>query len=280
MSTLTLNKLTNNVGAEVVGLDVNRLLNDEALVQQILVALEDNGVLVFPKLHLGAESQVALCERLGNVDYSVGRGVVPGIMLVTLDPSKSLSAEYLRGTFSWHIDGCTLPEGQNPQAATILSAVALADQGGQTEFASTYAAYDRLTAEERERYAKLRVRHTVGATQRLVTLNPTPEQEASWTGGPVREHPLVWRHRSGRNSLVLGATTESVVGMDPIAGRALLDDLLGRSTTPESVYRHEWCLGDTVIWDNRGVLHRVQPYRADSPREMIRTSLLGDEPIE
>jgi alpha-ketoglutarate-dependent sulfate ester dioxygenase len=280
MRTLTLNKLTNNVGAEVVGLDADHLLDDESLAQQVLVALEDNGVLVFPGLHLGAEAQVAFCQRLGDVDYSVGRGAVPGIMLVTLDPSKSLSAEYLRGTFSWHIDGCTLPEGQNPQAATVLSAVALAADGGQTEFASTYAAYDRLTSDERERYGKLRVRHTIGATQRLVTSNPTPEQEASWTKGLVREHPLVWRHRSGRNSLVLGATTESVVGMDPGGGRALLDDLLARSTTPESVYRHEWCLGDTVIWDNRGVLHRVEPYRSDSPREMIRTSLLGDEPIE
>ncbi len=266
MSTLTLNKLTNNVGAEVVGLDANRLSDDGSLAPQILAALEDNGVLVFPKLHLGAEAQVALCRQLGDVDYSVGRGAVPGIMLVTLDPSKSLSAEYLRGTFSWHIDGCTLPEGQNPQAATVLSAVALAENGGQTEFASTYAAYDRLTSAERERYGKLRVRHTIGATQRLVTSNPTPEQEASWARGLIREHPLVWRHRSGRNSLVLGATTEGVVGMDPVAGRALLDDLLARSTTPESVYRHEWRLGDTVIWDNRGVLHRVEPYRSDSPR--------------
>lgn len=265
MSTLTLNKLTNNVGAEVVGLDANRLSDDGSLAPQILAALEDNGVLVFPKLHLGAEAQVALCRQLGDVDYSVGRGAVPGIMLVTLDPSKSLSAEYLRGTFSWHIDGCTLPEGQNPQAATVLSAVALAENGGQTEFASTYAAYDRLTSAERERYGKLRVRHTIGATQRLVTSNPTPEQEASWARGLIREHPLVWRHRSGRNSLVLGATTEGVVGMDPVAGRALLDDLLVRSTTPESVYRHEWRLGDTVIWDNRGVLHRVEPYRSDSP---------------
>ena len=99
MSTLTLNKLTNNVGAEVTGLDADRLVNDESLTQEILVALEDNGVLVFPKLDLGPETQVALCERLGDVDYSVGRGVVPGIMLVTLDPAKSLTAEYLRGTF-------------------------------------------------------------------------------------------------------------------------------------------------------------------------------------
>lgn len=280
MSTLNLNKLAECVGAEVVGLDADRLLNDTSLPEQILAELEQNGVLVFPKLDLDPETQVAICRRLGDVDYSVGRGAVPGIMLVTLDTSKSATAQLLRGTFSWHIDGCTLPVGQNPQAATVLSAVALAERGGETEFASTYGAYDALTPAEKDRYGKLRVNHTVAATQRLVIPNPTPKQEAGWARQGVREHPLVWRHRSGRKSLVLGATTESVVGMDPGAGRALLDDLLEHATTPERVYRHEWSVGDTVIWDNRGVLHRVEPYDSDSPREMIRTSLLGDEPIE
>ena len=71
------------------------------------------------------------------------------------------------------------------------------------------------------------------------------------------------RHRSGRRSLVLGATTDHVVGMDPDESRALLDDLLERSTAPERVYRHEWAVGDLVIWDNRGVLHRALPLRPD-----------------
>jgi alpha-ketoglutarate-dependent taurine dioxygenase len=79
---------------------------------------------------------------------------------------------------------------------------------------------------------------------------------------------------------VLGATTEKVVGMDPVAGRTLLDNLLERATTSEHLCRYEWSVGDTAIWDNRGVLHRVEPYDSDSPREMLRTSLLGDEPIE
>jgi alpha-ketoglutarate-dependent taurine dioxygenase len=280
MSTVTVTKLTGYVGAEVVGLDADRFLHDDSLPAYILAALEDNGVLVFPELHLDAASQSTICQSLGDVDFSVGSGAVPGIMLVTLDPSKSRTAEYLRGTFSWHIDGCTLPEGHNPQAATVLSAIALADRGGQTEFASTYGAYDHLSPSEKQQYGDIRVRHTIRATQRLVTPNPTPAQEASWEGGLVREHPLVWQHRSGRNSLVIGATAESVVGMDVVAGRVLLDDILERATAPESVYRHEWSLGDTVIWDNRGVVHRVEPYDSDSPREMIRTSLLGDEPIE
>ena len=79
---------------------------------------------------------------------------------------------------------------------------------------------------------------------------------------------------------MLGASTLNVVGMSPEDGRKLLDDLLERSTAPERVYRHEWEVGDTVIWDNRGVLHRAEPYDRASPREMLRTTLLGDEPIQ
>jgi alpha-ketoglutarate-dependent taurine dioxygenase len=278
MSTLTLNRLTDAVGAEVVGIDADRLLHDDTLPGQFLAALEENGVLVFPRLGPDPAAQVALCERLGRVDLQTGQE--PGIMRVSLDPSKSASAEYLRGTFNWHIDGCTLPPGRYPAAATVLTAVTVADHGGQTEFASTYGAYESLDAHEKDRYGRVRVLHTVAATQRRMVADPTPEQEAGWAGLPGREHPLVWRHVSGRRSLVIGATADHVVGMDVAAGRALLDELLERSTTPERVYRHEWSVGDTVIWDNRGVLHRVEPYDDASGREMIRTSLEGDEPIQ
>jgi alpha-ketoglutarate-dependent taurine dioxygenase len=67
--------------------------------------------------------------------------------------------------------------------------------------------------------------------------------------------------------------------MEPDEGRALLDDLMERATRSERVHRHEWVVGDTVIWDNRGVMHRAVAYPADSPREMLRTTVLGDERI-
>jgi alpha-ketoglutarate-dependent taurine dioxygenase len=79
---------------------------------------------------------------------------------------------------------------------------------------------------------------------------------------------------------VLGATTERVEGMTLEEGRAYLDDLLARATRPDRVYRHEWMVGDLVIWDNRGVLHRALPYDASSPRDMHRTTIAGDEPIQ
>ena len=68
--------------------------------------------------------------------------------------------------------------------------------------------------------------------------------------------------------------------MDLETGRALLDEHLARATAPQYVYRHEWSVGDTVIWDNRGVLHRATPYDPGSAREMLRTTVLGDEPIQ
>ena len=109
--------------------------------------------------------------------------------------------------------------------------------------------------------------------------NPSPEELARWRMRPAREHPLVWTHRSGRKSLVLGTSADYVVGMDLDEGRALLADLLDRATRPGRVYSHHWSVGDTVIWDNRGVLHRATPYDANSSREMLRTTVLGDEPI-
>ena len=79
---------------------------------------------------------------------------------------------------------------------------------------------------------------------------------------------------------MLGATASHVAAMDHDEGRALLDDLLARSTTPDRIYRHAWSVGDMVIWDNRGVLHRACPYDPMSPRDMHRTTLHGDEPIQ
>lgn len=280
MTTLTLERLSDTVGAAVTGIDPDQLVSDDGLATAILTALEDNGVLVFRGLHLEPEAQVAFCRRLGEVDYSEGHHPVPGIYRVSLDTKKNSSAEYLHATFDWHIDGCTPLHDECPQMATVLSAKAVADSGGETEFASTYAAYDALSEQEQQRLGSLRVVHSLEASQRRRHPDPSPEMLARWQARPQSEHPLVWTHRSGRRSLVLGASADHIIGMDRDEGRALLDDLLTRSTTEDRVYRHTWSVGDTVIWDNRGVLHRAAPYPPDSPREMLRTTVLGDEPIQ
>jgi alpha-ketoglutarate-dependent taurine dioxygenase len=276
MAVITTEKLGATVGALVTGVDRERILDDDALPAWTLAALEDNGALVFRDLHLDDATQVAFSRKLGQVEL-FGEGEHPEIFRVTLDPAKNRSAAYLRGTFDWHIDGCT---EDIPIMATMLCAHAVAESGGETEFASSYAAYEHLDDDEKERLASVRVVHTIEASQRLVNPDPSPDELALWRRRPPKEHPLVWQHRSGRRSLVLGATADHVVGLDPDESRALLDDLLDRATTPDLVYRHEWSLGDMVIWDNRGVLHRACRYDAASPRDMHRTTFAGDEPIQ
>lgn len=221
MPTITVERLADSVGARVDGLDRDHLLDDE-VPGQVLEALEDHGVLVLRDLQLDDGAQVAFSNRLGRVEV-FGTGEHPEIFRVTLDPKKNPAAAYLRGTFDWHIDGAT---DDVPIMATLLSAHAVAARGGETEFASTYAAYDRLSDEEQERCRALRVVHTFEAAQRLANDDPTAEELARWRARPAKEHPLVWTHRSGRRSLVLGATADHVSGMDLVEGRALLADLL------------------------------------------------------
>jgi alpha-ketoglutarate-dependent taurine dioxygenase len=276
MTVLTTEKLGATVGAEVLGVDRDRLLDDDAFPEWCLRVLDENGALVFRDLHLDDETQVAFSRKLGRVEL-VGRGDRPEIFRVTLDPAKNPVAEYLRGTFDWHLDGAT---DDIPIMATVLSAHAVAASGGETEFASTYAAYDALSAAEQEELLQVRVVHSLEAAQRLVNPDPSPEEVATWRKRPAKVHPLVWQHRSGRRSLVLGATASHVEGMPFDEGRALLLELLDRSTAPELVYRHEWRVGDLVIWDNRGVLHRACRYDASSARDMHRTTIAGDEPIQ
>ncbi len=276
MTVITTEKLGDTVGAQVHGVDREQLLHDDALPAWTLDALEEHGALVLRDLHLDDEAQVLFSRKLGKVEI-FGKGEHPEIFRVTLDTAKNPAAQYLRGTFDWHIDGCT---DDIPIMATMLSAHAVAASGGETEFASSYAAYEMLDDDEKAKVEELRVVHTIEASQRLFNKEPSERELEHWRKRPAKEHPLVWRHRSGRRSLVLGATTDHVVGMDPDEGRALLDDLLHRATTPDRVYRHEWQVGDVVIWDNRGVLHRALPYDPSSPRDMHRTTFAGDEPIQ
>ncbi len=267
-SKLSTQRLTETVGAEVLGVDVDRLLNDENLPAALMEVLGQHGVLLFRDLYLDDDAQVAFARRLGELSQPLAE--------ISQNPANPL-ADALQGTIEWHMDGTT--RETIPEKATILTAKAVAREGGETQFASSYLGYEQLSFEERERYASLRVVHSFAATQRSTHPDPSPEHLADWERRGTLEFPLVWSHRSRRRSLVIGASAERVVGMGDQDGRALLDDLLQRTTAPDRVYTHRWSVGDTVMWDNPGMLHRVLAFDKRSGRELHRTTLAGDEPI-
>jgi len=129
----------------------------------------------------------------------------------------------------------------------------------------------------KDRIAGLKVVHSTAVSMRRAGIEATPENVARWAMTPAKTHNLVWTHKSGRKSLVIGCHASHVVGMDRAESDALLEELLAWTTQPRFVYRHEWTVGDLVVWDNTGVLHRAEPYPVDSGRMMHRTTLGGEE---
>lgn len=263
----------------VVHIDRSQLLSDE-VAKLTLQLLEDRGVVVFPRINASDEEQVAFTDKLGTrVNFTSN---VPGggsdVYKITLDPKLNPEPEYVQGTFFWHMDG--LISKIPPPKATLLSARRVSAKGGQTQFASTMQAYEHLPAAEKEELETLRVVHGMRAALRGVTDAPTQEELARWARSPDEEHPLVWKQRSGRKTMLIGYTASHIPNMPYPDGRALLARLLEWAGQKEFVYSHQWEVGDLVIWNNCSTLHRVIPYDRNSGRTMHRTSLAGVEQVE
>ena len=260
--------LRERIGTEVRA-DVATLLRPETAAA-LRKLLRERGVLVFKQLDLSDEAQVALAGLMGNVRPEGDRGVFK----VTLDPKLNAQGEYLKGSFLWHMDGT---HDEVPVFASLLSGRTLSTVGGQTEFANSYQAYEELPQAMKDRIAALEVIHSVEHSMRQAGVIQTPENQENWRSNSDKTHKLVWTHESGRKSLVIGCHASRVVGMEVEEGRALIRELIEWTTQPRFVYRHEWDVGDLLIWDNTGVLHRAEPYPMDSGRVMHRTTLMGEE---
>ncbi len=260
--------LTPRIGTEIQT-DVDTLVSGK-LSGEIRELLEKRGVIAFRQLNLSDAQQVAFTKTLGTV-VEASQGSVTKI---TMDPTENDKAGYLRGAFYWHIDGTMQ---QIPILASIMSSRRLSPVGGETEFCNTYAAYDALSDKDKAEYDKIRVVHTLEATQRYVYPEPSVEMLAGWQRYADNELPLVWKHRSGRKSLVIGATASHVVGMGRRESALLLTRLREWATQPQFVYQHQWTIGDLIIWDNTGTMHRALSYPLDSGRMMHRTTLQGEE---
>jgi alpha-ketoglutarate-dependent taurine dioxygenase len=199
------------------------------------------------------------------------------IYKITLDTGQNATAEYLKGAFFWHFDGFMSPM---PIRASLLASKVLSPPGtGNTEFANTYAAYAALSDNDKTLLKGLTAVHALAATQLDVNPEPSYEQWKRWRAVGRKELPLVWTHRSGRKSLVIGNSAHNILGMDPLDGEELLIRLRDFATRPEFTYSHSWKVGDCVMWDNTGTLHRATAYPLDCGRLLHRTKLEGDEPI-
>jgi len=243
-----------------------------AFAGEIRALLDQRGVIVLRGLDLDDEELVAFARTLGGI-----HGAHTGdIFKVTLNEKENPQSRYLRRTTDWHMDRM---DTDLPPLGSMLTPRVLPSAGGETEFTNTYAAFEDLPEAEQRYLEGLEVVHTVDSHFGEESPYSQDEQREGYGGQPPKTHPLVWHHRSGRKSLVLGMTMNHVVGMDRAESQPLIRRLMDWASQPEYVYRHNWRMGDLVIWDNTGTMHRVRPYDEASGRQLHRVTLAGEEPV-
>lgn len=275
---LNLEPIKPHIGG-TIRIDKARLC-DADVVQAIRDALEDRGVLVFPRLGLTDAEQLAFTDAFGQrLNYTSSAPGTTGdesdVYRIALGKGGRLDPEFVLATWFWHMDGVTVD--QPLPKATMLSARQLSDTGGQTEFASTFAAYAELPDSEKRALDGLEVIHRLEAAMKFVYREIPAERLERFRRSPEMVLPLVWTQPDGRKSLVLGTHADEVIGMPYTAGRSLIARLMEWAGQPAFSYSHDWQEGDFVIWNNHGVMHRVVPYDDDSGRDMHRTSIMGDQ---
>jgi alpha-ketoglutarate-dependent taurine dioxygenase len=273
--------IKDKIGSRVVWDDRADLFTPEA-AEAIRAKVEERTVLVFPELHLTDEEQLQITDLMGGRVKLTGRFNVQenddNVYQVTLDEKINPQPEYVLGTFFWHMDGITVDAP--PPFATLLSCRIAPDKGGETEFASTYAAWEGLPDEEKAEVEHLRAVHSVKASlSPIADAIPEKHRERVLGIGLIKEHPMVWTHKSGRKSMVIGTTADHIVGKSIPVGRAHLIRLQEWAAQPDFSLRHKWKQGDFVIWDNTGAMHRALPYEASTGRMMHRTSIAGTESV-
>ncbi|OYU02326.1 MAG: taurine catabolism dioxygenase [Sphingomonadaceae bacterium PASS1] len=238
--------------------------------------LEERGVLVFKQINFTDAEQIAFTKTLGEFAPEGMDG--ENVSKITVNPElNSEGAEYLKGSLYWHIDGTM---NDVPILASLLSCHTPAAKGtGNTGFCNTYAAWDALPDNRKDALRDLRAIHAVWPT----IFYYEPEPPIAKLQGMFRvgenELPLVWKHQTGRESLVLGCTTLRIIDKTPFESAEIIHGLREWATQEQFSYSHEWDAGDLVIWDNTGTMHRAEWYDPTSDRMMHRTKLRGEEPF-
>ena len=274
--------------AEVHGLDLTRSLS-AADVAAVHAAMDAHAVLVFHDQKLDDEQQLAFTRSLGEIEHAIGTSLraADELRLPTtfadvsnLDRDHQVFARDDRrrlfglGNRLWHSDSSFKVV---PAKYSLLHARSVPSKGGNTEFADMRAAYEALDAETKKEIEDLICEHSqIFSRQQLGFTDFTDEERERFK--PVRQRLVRTHPSTGRKSLYLASHAGGIVGWPVPEARAFLRDLVEHATQREFVHSHRWRVNDLVMWDNRATMHRARPFPAHEPRDMRRTTLMGDAP--
>ena len=272
--------LHNDFGARVAGIDLTTAL-DDATIDAIREAIDRYSLLCFPDQPMNDEAHLAFTRRLGEPEHEhvhfgkTGEIIYFGTVGNVVDAhtkkgNDDLNTRYQKGNQVWHSDSSFR---LLPSFVSIAHAYEVPGEGGATEFVSMRAAYARLPAKMQTTIDPLHVIHDY-VFSRSPIAPVDPNHAASLP--PIEQKLVRTNPGNGEKNYYVGSHARSLVGWSGIESRKLIDDLLNRATRSADVYTHYWKIGETVIWDNRCLLHRGAGYDADRWRRRIRqTRVMG-----
>jgi alpha-ketoglutarate-dependent 2,4-dichlorophenoxyacetate dioxygenase len=282
---VTVTRLTKHFAACIEGIDLTRPLAETDWAA-IRAALDEHSVLVFHGQALDDDAQVAFSRRFGALEVTRSMNPAAGTPFArqsNLDiktgeviPAEDRRMIYQLANMLWHSDSSFKPV---PSLCSLLSGRIVPPEGGATEFASARAAYPSLPEPLKQWAEHAVVVHDFAWSRDQVRPGFfTDKERAEYP--PVRHRLVRANPVNGRRALFLGAHASHIEGLPVEEGRALLRQLLDHVTQPEFCYRHEWTVGDLVIWDNRCVLHRATPYDTNRYKRLMQRTTISGDPAE
>ncbi|MGE0613488.1 MAG: TauD/TfdA dioxygenase family protein [Hyphomicrobiales bacterium] len=270
-----LRPLSSALGAEVRGIDISRELT-EAQVAAIRRAWNRHHVLLFRGFGLTPAQHIAFSRRFGDLDSHDATPFDrleghPELLEVTNKPKNGKPSETRNTGRNWHSDYAYT---NRPSAGSMLYCVEKPPIGGDTMFCNMVRAYEQLSPGMREIVDGL---HAVFDFALVGRQNSEKTQELRKLNPPIA-HPAVRVHPdSGLKALYVSERASHFHGMKPEESRPIIEYLCRHATRHENVYRHQWQVGDLVLWDNRTTMHiALADFDQTEPRRMLRTTLLGE----
>ena len=280
-SSLRITPLGEHIGAEVTGIDLRQPLNTETKAR-LNQALLDHVALVVRDQQFTAPEYAEAVTVFGEPmmqHYSQYQSPDHPFVNFISNQHKNDAGETVKHGASWHTDHTN---HEKPPKCTVLFAVELPDKGGDTGILNTRAGFDALPDDFKQKIDGLK---TINVFQGRAALRQSTKQviekDAKKYSNPMVQ-PLIRTHPETGNKAVYFHTVkvDTIDGMEPEETSELLRDILTRIDKPEFSYRHQWKMGDMLIWDNRCAMHQAfYDYDTSQPRTLMRIILEGDKPF-
>jgi len=273
---------------EVSGLDLTRPLPPADLAA-IDAGMNKYAVLIFHDQHFTDEQQLAFTQSLGPLEHAIGtslRKTSENRLPTTFADVSNIDKDgkvfqrddrrrlFAIGNRLWHSDSSFKAI---PAKYSLLHARSIPSKGGNTEFADMRQAYDALDQETKDLIENLICEHSQLYSRAKLGFTDFTEEERE-RFKPVLQRLVRVHPDTGRKSLYLSSHAGKIIGWPQPEALALLGDLTEMATQREFTYSHKWRVGDLVTWDNRATMHRARPFPAHEPRDVRRTTLMGNAP--